>query len=335
MKILILSALAILLGTGITAPSQAAETARASALVSVDDQGRLLVNTPQNKACRVHLPKGLKVHRIQDIQDMHEWRVEYDSKKGDLLVRPISGAPATVILIVTENDQAGANLYRMRLEAQRGVRARKIKNMSFPEGWHDAYEKGNPTVYAARDGATYRVEFVGQQATLILFPEDTRMQGIESEDKVNPKAAWDDWKVLYVEDKNFLILKPYKKTVAPTQMRVHFKDGRDIFMELVPSANGQSPEVVCVKVPVLTITQENHHSWMRSVLDQKPGEATIAVLTKDVVQGDKVVAPKGSRIRGTVAKDGSASTFTDLMLPDGNPIAIEPFTIKGLLKEGE
>jgi len=85
----------------------------------------------------------------------------------------------------------------------------------------------------------------------------------------------------------------------------------------------------------LPITQANHASWMRSIGDMKAGEKTIAILSHDVSQGSKVIAPKGCKILGSAAKDGAGATFTSLVLPDGSQVAIEPFTIKGLLKEGE
>lgn len=85
----------------------------------------------------------------------------------------------------------------------------------------------------------------------------------------------------------------------------------------------------------LPITQENHKSWMRSYTNMKAGEKAIAILTCDVIQSDKIVAPKGSRIFGMVAKDSSGVTFNNLVLPEGTQVAIEPFTLKGMLKEGE
>ena len=99
-----------------------------------------------------------------------------------------------------------------------------------------------------------------------------------------------------------------------------------------------------VKLPV---TQENHHFWMRSYVNQKPGAETVAVLNHDVLAPagqkgrwkDNIDVPLGTRIYGTVAKDGSESTWTAISLPDiqfpENRVDLEPFTIKGLLKEGE
>ncbi len=87
-----------------------------------------------------------------------------------------------------------------------------------------------------------------------------------------------------------------------------------------------------VKLP---ITQENHASWMRCLTDMKPGKSIVAVLAQDVTTIDKIVVSKGSRIYGMVSKDGAGAAFTRVVLPDGSMLDIEPFTIKGLLKEGE
>jgi hypothetical protein len=97
----------------------------------------------------------------------------------------------------------------------------------------------------------------------------------------------------------------------------------------------------------LPITQENHHYWMRSYLDQRPGDKAMAVLNHDVLAPagqkgrwkDNIDVPLGTRIYGTVAKDGSESTWTAISLPAAefpeNRVDLDPFTIKGLLKEGE
>jgi hypothetical protein len=86
----------------------------------------------------------------------------------------------------------------------------------------------------------------------------------------------------------------------------------------------------------LSITQENHHHWMRVVADQKAGEKTKAILNRDVNGEDgKVVFPRGSVLCGLAAKDGSGSTWDGLILPSGDRVVIAPFSIKGLLKEGE
>jgi|GEM_PF-4515523 len=59
-----------------------------------------------------------------------------------------------------------------------------------------------------------------------------------------------------------------------------------------------------VKLP---ITQENHRKWMRSYIDQKPGDQAHTVLTHDVLAPagqkgrwkDNIDVPRGTQLFGT------------------------------------
>lgn len=94
---------------------------------------------------------------------------------------------------------------------------------------------------------------------------------------------------------------------------------------------------------VLPISQENHSQWMRTLTKQAPGGLALAILNRDVLTPtgekgkwkDNIDIPRGSRLHGTTAQDGSGTTWDRLDLPNGDQVAVQPFTIKGLLNENE